>query len=74
MQCDIYSAGIIIYIILYGKFPYKGEGKVSYITHALVDNIDFEHPNLSTQMINLLKLMLEKDAEKKNIYIFSKKQ
>jgi serine/threonine protein kinase len=63
-KCDLWSIGIIIYRLIYGKSPYSGENEI-----ALIKNID-KYGNTIIKIENkeledLIKKLLEKESSKR---------
>lgn len=63
VKADIWSLGVVLYEILFGKCPYE-EGSIAELIGA-VSSKQLEFPlhinNVTPEAINLLKAMLEKD-------------
>ena len=64
-KCDLWSIGIIIYRLIFGKFPYIGE-----IENAVINNIDIFGKILLKKIENkelndLIKNLLEKEQKKR---------
>ena len=63
-KVDIYSCGIIFYIILTGKIPFNGHSYKEIVYKNMKAKIDFNLPRkmkVSDDTLNLLMRMLEKD-------------
>ena len=63
-KCDLWSIGIIIYILKFGKSPFSG-----IIENALIKNINNFNNNIiktgNKELDDLIKNLLEKDKEKR---------
>lgn len=63
-QCDLWSCGVVLYIMLSGTFPFQGESE-----EEIFNNIKFSKPNMSIELITnasnetqqLLLQLLNKD-------------
>ncbi len=67
-KCDIWSIGIIMYEMLYGKKPFIGNNYNEVINNIKTQKINYERYNnnneeLSNDCINLLKNMLHREME-----------
>lgn len=63
IKSDIWSFGVIIYEMIYGYTPFRANNIYNLITK--LDNYDIKYPKytVSSNCIDLLKLMLEKDPK-----------
>jgi serine/threonine-protein kinase ULK/ATG1 len=63
-KCDLWSIGIIIYRLIYGKSPYSGENE-----NALIKNIDKYGNKIikveNKELEDLIKKLLEKESSKR---------
>jgi len=64
-KCDLWSIGIIIYILKFDKSPFNGQTEI-----ALINNINIFNNNLikktgNKELDDLIKNLLEKDYEKR---------
>ena len=67
-KCDIWSIGIITYVMLTGILPFEGETNDEIFNKILTKEVNFEHPNfniISNEAKNFIKLCLEKDPNKR---------
>ena len=67
-KCDIWSCGIIMYILLTGRPPFNGSTDEEIINEILRNEIDFEKypwPVISMKAKTLIKKLLEKDFKKR---------
>lgn len=67
VKCDVYSAGIIFYILLSGKSPFDGKSFADILQKNKAAVIDFTNPKLrnNKNAFALLEQMLQKDPEKR---------
>ena len=67
-KCDIWSCGVILYILLCGYAPFYGEKDEDIFQQVLKGEYDFpkeEWDNVSDEAKNLVKKMIEKDPSKR---------
>ncbi|KAF7307505.1 Non-specific serine/threonine protein kinase [Mycena indigotica] len=63
-EIDVWSSGIILYVLLVGKLPFE-DSNISELFHK-IENVDYEPPtHLSPQAQNLIKSMLVADPTKR---------
>lgn len=58
---DVWGIGVILFMLLTGKYPFDGSTKASIFKRIMHKNIDYNKYNLSTDEIHLLKRLLCKD-------------
>ena len=60
-KCDVFSAGIILYILLTGKSPFDGKSFQEILNQNKLCKIDFKNPKLKKhpRVVELLQKMLE---------------
>ena len=66
-KCDVFSAGIIFYLLLTNKSPFEGKSFKDILHKNKTGKIDFKHEGLRKQplALNLLYRMLEVDPERR---------
>lgn len=67
-SCDIWSCGVILYILLCGYPPYDGESDEEIMEMILRDRIEFEESewkNISLEAKEFVKKLLKKDPKKR---------
>lgn len=71
-KCDIWSCGVIMYILLCGHPPFNGRNDVEIMENVRIGTYTFgkKFTNISKEAIDLIKKMLEIDIKKR----FSAKQ
>jgi len=66
IKSDLWSVGVILYQMLYGTLPYKAKNIISLINEIDTKKINYENNfNISSNCINLIKLLLEKNQKKR---------
>ncbi|ESQ31908.1 hypothetical protein EUTSA_v10004083mg [Eutrema salsugineum] len=67
-ECDVWSAGVILYILLCGYPPFWAEGEIGIFRKILQGKLDFETnpwPSISESAKDLIKKMLESNPKKR---------
>ena len=67
-KCDLWSIGIITYLLIIGDLPFKGKNNNEIFKKILNDNINFNKnkwKNYSNDAKNFVKLLLQKDFNKR---------
>ncbi|MDZ7625133.1 MAG: protein kinase [Ignavibacteriaceae bacterium] len=63
---DFYSLGIILYQIIYKRFPFDAKSELDIYKSAIENAFDFpSSDSFSQEFINIVKKLLEKDVEKR---------
>jgi len=68
MECDLWSAGVILYILLGGLPPFWGDTERKIFDAILVGKVDFSDspwPKISSKAKELVKGLLTKDTSKR---------
>src|SRR3989339_801404 len=60
-KVDLYSLGIMLYRIIYKKFPFKSESVLEIYKEQIENEFDFPESNYSPELINATKKLLVKD-------------
>lgn len=60
-QCDVWSIGIMIYLLLRGEFPFYGKTEKEVANDICKKEIPFDNFPGSKESVNLIKRMLAKN-------------
>ena len=67
-RCDVWSIGVITYVIIAWKYPYKGSTVKDYLASLQVDKISYDYPNFqkaSENCLDFIKGCLQHDPKKR---------
>jgi serine/threonine protein kinase/tetratricopeptide (TPR) repeat protein len=64
-KVDLYSLGMVLYRIIYGKFPFDMTDELQIYKAQIEKDFDFGESNYSSELINITKKLLEKDPEQR---------
>ncbi len=64
-RVDLYSFGILLYRIIYGKFPFRNNDQLSIYKAHLDQQFEFPDTSYSEKIIRIIKNLLSKDAGKR---------
>ena len=62
-RVDLYSLGILLYRIVYKKFPFQTDDKLRIYKAHLEKDFEYEKSGYSNTLIQVIKKLLEKDPE-----------
>jgi serine/threonine protein kinase len=64
---DIWSAGVLVYLMLYGRYPFDGETDEIIMRRVKIGAIAWDSPNFtpSATVSNFLNILLERDPSKR---------
>ena len=60
-QVDLYSLGIMLYRIVYGKFPFKSESGLDIYKEHIESEFEFPESRYSSEFIEVIKKLVIKD-------------
>jgi calcium-dependent protein kinase len=64
-KCDVWSTGVILYMILYNHPPFIGDNEIDVMENILREDVIIEKMNFSDDCIDLLKKMLTKNPNER---------
>ena len=67
-KCDLWSIGVITYLLIIGDVPFKGKNNNDIFNKIINENINYNNPkwnNFSNEAKNFVKLLLQKDFNKR---------
>ena len=62
---DLWAAGVCLYIFVTGHLPFFSDAPIELFNMIAGENVSYEGFNLSKNLVDLLKRLLEKDANKR---------
>lgn len=65
-QCDTWSMGVVMYIMLTGRPPFGGKNNNEILQNVMTSNFDFSSPNwalVSNEAKDLIGKLLERQAD-----------
>ncbi len=64
-RIDLYSFGIMLYRIVYGKFPFERENELEIYKSHLESEFEFPKSKFSQELIEVIKKLLSKNPEER---------
>ncbi|XP_045465336.1 serine/threonine-protein kinase 33-like isoform X2 [Harmonia axyridis] len=60
-QCDVWAIGVIIYLLLYGVYPFFSSNEKELARKIMKDEVTYPLSKISTDAVELIKQALKKD-------------
>ncbi len=64
-RIDLYSFGILLYKILYGKFPFSAKDQLGIYKAHLNEQFEFPDSSYSGKLVEVVKVLLSKDPDER---------
>ena len=64
-RIDLYSLGILLYKILYGKFPFSVQDQLGIYKAHLNEQFEFPQSSFGDKLVELAKVLLSKDPDER---------
>jgi serine/threonine protein kinase len=67
-ECDLWSLGVLLYVMLIGKFPFKGDTVSETLEKVSIGKINYsgeEWEDISLPAKTLVRQLLQKDPKKR---------
>lgn len=69
-RVDLYALGILLYRLLYKKFPFSTEDQLEVYKAHVEKEFDFPRSSYSSELINVIKKLLNKNPEERYFYSY----
>lgn len=60
-QCDVWAIGVIIYLLLYGVYPFFSSNEKELARKVVKDEVTYPLSKISKEAVDLIKQALKKD-------------
>jgi serine/threonine protein kinase len=67
-RVDLYSLGILLYRLIYKKFPFRSQDQLEIYKEHIENEFEFPKTKFSTGLINVVKKLLSKNPEERYFY------
>jgi serine/threonine protein kinase/tetratricopeptide (TPR) repeat protein len=64
-KVDLYSLGMVLYRIIYGKFPFDTDNELQIYKAQIEKEFDYDESSYSKELVDITKKLLEKEPEKR---------
>ena len=64
-SCDLWNIGVVLYMLLTGKFPFNGAGRESIFRRISEKRLHFSHLGLEKSEASLLRKLLKKNPDER---------
>merc|ERR1719379_2490599 len=64
---DLWAFGVLLYLLMYGRYPYDGKNPQDIMTKILMEKIEFRHDKakLSETCLDFVRKLLERNPRKR---------